>query len=62
MFVFVQMTERIKGTVQRISEAFERKDYETAKRATMELKYYYSLRDHILNMDSLRVDDSVNRN
>jgi molecular chaperone HscB len=39
----------IKDTVEGISRAFKNKDYPQVEKKTVELKYWYSLRDQILN-------------
>lgn len=39
----------IKDTILGISKAFKEKDYPQVEKKTVELKYWYSLRDQILN-------------
>ena len=39
----------IKETVVGISKAFKQKNYSLVEKKTVELKYWYSLRDQILN-------------
>lgn len=41
----------IQETVQKISKGFKDKDYRTLVNLTVELKYWYSLRDQILNKE-----------
>jgi DnaJ-domain-containing protein 1 len=47
--VFLQ--DRIHSTVSKISNSYKENNLEKAAQYTKELKYWYSLRDHILNMD-----------
>ena len=41
----------IQETVKKMSESFKNKDYKEAEKLTVELKYWYSLRDQILNKE-----------
>ena len=45
------LKDRISATISRISDAFCSGNLEQAKKCTEELKYWYSLRDHIFNQD-----------
>ena len=50
----------IKETVQGISRNFKIKNYQKVQKLTIELKYWYSIRDQVLNMELEKSQKSSN--